>query len=220
MVRCSCNLQAVNRTSRTNWNPGHRSMVVLHLSVQIIFSLLRPHNELKEILAMTQRETQLANELSNLMMQLLGSVNERRAFIEELEHFSGNMVAYKTREELKRLQKDDLIKVMEMRKTTTTTQTLFSSQNHQVDNYVVKPIRIIPDVKKCLKNGKLEKVIAIIQSCYPNVLGDLTVILKDLSGIIFDTIHYKVLKEERFAKAITVGAALILHNVSVFSHKH
>ncbi|GJT14850.1 hypothetical protein Tco_0873556 [Tanacetum coccineum] len=120
-------------------------------------------------------------------------------------------------------------------KTTTTTQTLFSSQNHQDDNYVVKPIRIIPgptdivqidklreiadtrvgreesvmstqeyirkviedvgkdddftrsswlnvveyvnvdggivtgcfgDVKKFLKNDKLEKVVAIINSCY------------------------------------------------------
>ncbi|GKA48327.1 hypothetical protein Tco_0741285, partial [Tanacetum coccineum] len=56
---------------------------------------------------------QLANELSNLMMQLLESVNERRAFIEELECLPGNLVAYKTREELKRLQKDYLIKVME-----------------------------------------------------------------------------------------------------------
>ncbi|GJV45517.1 hypothetical protein Tco_1430053 [Tanacetum coccineum] len=33
----------------------------------------------------TQREAQLANELSNLIMQLLQSVNERRTFIEELE---------------------------------------------------------------------------------------------------------------------------------------
>ncbi|GJT01576.1 hypothetical protein Tco_0822745 [Tanacetum coccineum] len=135
---------------------------------------------------------------------------------------------------------------------TTTTQTLFSSQNNQVDNCVVKPIRIIPgpagivqtaklrklvdtreggeesvmstqeyirkviedvgedddftraswlsaidyvnvdggivtgcfgDVKKFLKNGKLEKVVAVIKSCTPNALGDLTVTLKDLSGI-------------------------------------
>ncbi|GKC92818.1 hypothetical protein Tco_1158260 [Tanacetum coccineum] len=171
---------------------------------------------------------------------------------------------------------------------TTTTQTLFSSQNNQVDNYVLKPIRIIPghagiiqtaklcklvdtreggeesvmstqeyirkviedvgeddhftcapwlsaidyvnfdggivtgcfgDVKKFLKNEKLEKVVAVIKSCTPNALGDLTVTFKDLSGTISGTIHYKLLTEERFAKAITVGAALILHNVSVFSPK-
>ncbi|GJV04720.1 putative nucleotidyltransferase, ribonuclease H [Tanacetum coccineum] len=140
----------------------------------------------------------------------------------------------------------------------TTTQTLFSSQNNQVDNCVVKPIRIIPgpagivqtaklyklvdtqedgeesvmstqeyirkviedvgedddftrvswlsaidyvnvdggimtgcfgDVKKFLKNGKLEQIVAVIKSCISNALGDLTVTLKDLSG----TIHYKVL---------------------------
>ncbi|GKD95414.1 hypothetical protein Tco_1375251 [Tanacetum coccineum] len=170
----------------------------------------------------------------------------------------------------------------------TTTKTLFSSQNNQVDNYVVKPIRIIPgpagivqttklrklvdtqeggeesvmstqeyirkviedvgedddfmrvpwlsaidyvnvdggivmgcfgDVKKFLKNGKLEQIVAVIKSCTPNALGDLTVTLKDLSGTISGTIHYKVLTEERFAKAFTVGSALILHNVSVFSPK-
>ncbi|GJT59900.1 hypothetical protein Tco_1003433 [Tanacetum coccineum] len=170
----------------------------------------------------------------------------------------------------------------------TTTQTLFSSQNNQVDNYVVKPIRIIPgpagivqtaklrklvdtreggeesvmstqeyirkvikdvgedddftrapwlsaidyvnvdggivtgcfgDVKKFLKNGKLEQIVAVIKSCTPNALGDLTVKLKDLSGTISGTIHYKVLIEERLAKAFTVGSALILHNVSVFSPK-
>ncbi|GJX29689.1 transposase, MuDR, MULE transposase domain protein [Tanacetum coccineum] len=75
------------------------------------------------------------------------------------------------------------------------------------------------DVKKFPKNGKLEKVVAVIKSCTPNALGDLTVTLKDTSGTIFGTIHYKVLTEEKFAKSITVGAALILHNVSIFSPK-
>ncbi|GKF39298.1 transposase, MuDR, MULE transposase domain protein [Tanacetum coccineum] len=75
------------------------------------------------------------------------------------------------------------------------------------------------DVKKFLNNGKLEKIVAVIKSCTLNALGDLTVTLKDLSGIISITIHYKVLTEERFAKALTVGSALILHNVSVFSPK-
>ncbi|GKD43205.1 hypothetical protein Tco_1267850 [Tanacetum coccineum] len=164
---------------------------------------------------------------------------------------------------------------------------MFSSQNNQVDNYIVKPIRIIPgpagivqtdklrkladtreggeesvmstqeyirkvikdvgedddftrapwlivldyvnvdggiamgcfgDVKKFLKNEKLDKV-AVIKSCTPNTLGDLTVTLKDVSDTISGTIHYKVLTEKRFAKAITIGAALILHNVFIFSPK-
>ncbi|GJZ82520.1 retrovirus-related pol polyprotein from transposon TNT 1-94, partial [Tanacetum coccineum] len=75
------------------------------------------------------------------------------------------------------------------------------------------------NVKKFLKNGKLEQVVALIKSCTPNALRDLRVTLKELSGIISGTIHYKVLIKDRFAKAITVGAALILHNVSVFSPK-
>ncbi|GJU45680.1 hypothetical protein Tco_1202946 [Tanacetum coccineum] len=45
------------------------------------------------------------------------------------------------------------------------------------------------DVKKFLKNGKFEKVVAILKSCTPNALGDLTITLKDLSGTIFDSIH-------------------------------
>nr|GEY77373.1 hypothetical protein [Tanacetum cinerariifolium] len=73
------------------------------------------------------------------------------------------------------------------------------------------------DVKEFLKNGKLEKVVAVVKSCTSNALGDLTVTLKDLSGTISGTINYKVLTEDRFAKEITVGAALILHNVSIFS---
>nr|GEV97666.1 transposase, MuDR, MULE transposase domain protein [Tanacetum cinerariifolium] len=75
------------------------------------------------------------------------------------------------------------------------------------------------DVKKFLKKGKLEQIVAIIKSCTPNALGDLTVTLKDLSGIISGTIHYKVVTEERFAKAFTIISALILHNVFVFSPK-
>nr|GEU89762.1 hypothetical protein [Tanacetum cinerariifolium] len=46
-----------------------------------------------------------------------------------------------------------------------------------------------------------------------------TVTLKDLSGIIFGTIHYRVLNDDVYGKAISVGAVLILHNVPVFSPK-
>ncbi|GKD07766.1 ribonuclease H-like domain-containing protein, partial [Tanacetum coccineum] len=66
-----------------------------------------------------------------------------------------------------------------------------------------------------LKNGKLEQVVAIIKSCTPNALGDLIVTLKDLSG----TIHHKVINKGGYRKDITVGSALILANVLVFSPK-
>ncbi|GJY46172.1 RNA-directed DNA polymerase, eukaryota [Tanacetum coccineum] len=48
------------------------------------------------------------------------------------------------------------------------------------------------DMITFIKNGKLENVVAVIKSCTPNMLGDLTVKLKDLSGMISGTIHYKV----------------------------
>nr|GEY99822.1 Gag-Pol polyprotein [Tanacetum cinerariifolium] len=64
----------------------------------------------------TEREAQLATKLSNVMMQLVESIDETRSFIQELECFPRNLEAYKTTKELKGLQKDDLIKAMEMRK--------------------------------------------------------------------------------------------------------
>ncbi|GJU82231.1 putative reverse transcriptase domain-containing protein [Tanacetum coccineum] len=60
------------------------------------------------------------------------------------------------------------------------------------------------DMKTFIKNGKVEKVVAAIKSCTPNMLGDLTLTLKDISGMIFGTIHHKVLKEEVYGMAIDV----------------
>nr|GEU89242.1 hypothetical protein [Tanacetum cinerariifolium] len=75
------------------------------------------------------------------------------------------------------------------------------------------------DIKKFLNKGKLDKVVAIVKSCSLNLIGDLTVTMKDISGTIHKTIHHKVIGEGGYEKDITVGAALILANVSVFSHK-
>ncbi|GJY05609.1 RNA-binding family protein [Tanacetum coccineum] len=75
------------------------------------------------------------------------------------------------------------------------------------------------DIEFFLKNGKLDQVVAIVKSCSPNVLGDLTVTMKDLSGTIPETIHYKVIGDDGYGKDITVGAAMILANVSVFTPK-
>nr|GEW04077.1 transposase, MuDR, MULE transposase domain protein [Tanacetum cinerariifolium] len=75
------------------------------------------------------------------------------------------------------------------------------------------------DIDNFLKKGKLEQVVAIVKSCYPNALGDLNVTLKDESGTVPETIHYKVLDVGSYGKDITVGAAMILANVSVFTPK-
>ncbi|GKA58660.1 hypothetical protein Tco_0757973 [Tanacetum coccineum] len=136
------------------------------------------------------------------------------------------------------------------RQTTTTTQTLVSSQNPKFDNCAEKLFRIIPcpagivqatklckitDIREggqegivsgCsgginffCNNGKLDKVVAVVKSSTSNALGDLTVTLTNPSSVIFDTINHKVLTYGGFRKAITIGVALILHNVSMFSPK-
>ncbi|GJX21193.1 hypothetical protein Tco_0223870 [Tanacetum coccineum] len=56
------------------------------------------------------------------------------------------------------------------------------------------------DIDNFLKKGKLEQVVAIVKSCSPNMLGDLNVTLKDLSGTIPGTIHYKVLDVGSYGK--------------------
>nr|GFA00966.1 transposase, MuDR, MULE transposase domain protein [Tanacetum cinerariifolium] len=75
------------------------------------------------------------------------------------------------------------------------------------------------DIDNFLKKGKLEQVVVIVKSCYPNALGDLNVTLKDVSGTVPGTIHYKVLDVGSYGKDITIGAAMILANVSVFTLK-
>nr|GFC70109.1 GPCR kinase [Tanacetum cinerariifolium] len=63
----------------------------------------------------------------------------------------------------------------------------------------------------------IELVVGIVKSCSPNMLGDLNVTMKDLSCTIPGTIHHKVIGKDGYGKDITVGAAMILTNVSVFS---
>ncbi|GJW31816.1 hypothetical protein Tco_0051848 [Tanacetum coccineum] len=75
------------------------------------------------------------------------------------------------------------------------------------------------DVDNFLKKGKLEQVVGIVKSCSPNMLGDLNVTLKDLSGTIPGTIHHKVISKGCYGKDINVGADMILKNVFVFTPK-
>nr|GEV65225.1 hypothetical protein [Tanacetum cinerariifolium] len=75
------------------------------------------------------------------------------------------------------------------------------------------------DIDNFLKKKKLEQVVAIVKSCSPNMLDDLNVTLKDLSDTITEIKHYKVLDVGIYENDITVRAAMILTNVSVFTHK-
>ncbi|GJT24808.1 transposase, MuDR, MULE transposase domain protein [Tanacetum coccineum] len=63
------------------------------------------------------------------------------------------------------------------------------------------------------------QVVAIVKSCSPNALGDLNVTMKDLSGTVPITIHYKVLDVGSYENDITVGVAMILVNVLDFTPK-
>ncbi|GJQ92544.1 hypothetical protein Tco_0003683 [Tanacetum coccineum] len=63
----------------------------------------------------TQSKVHLATEIKNLTRQLVDSLDEKCSFIQEIERVSGNVMAYKTREGLKGLQTDNLIKAMDMR---------------------------------------------------------------------------------------------------------
>ncbi|GJV84976.1 GPCR kinase, partial [Tanacetum coccineum] len=65
--------------------------------------------------------------------------------------------------------------------------------------------------------GKLDQVVAIVKSCSPNDIGDLTVTMKDLSSTIPEAIHYKVIGDGGYGKDINVGAAMILVDVSVLA---
>lgn len=90
---------------------------------------------------------------------------------------------------------------------------LFNSQGVIVTGY-------FGDIKKHCVKGKLELVVAVINSCTPNILGDLTCTLKDPTGTMAGTIHHKVLAEELdYKKSLKVGAVLVLRNVSVFTPK-
>ncbi|GKA57101.1 reverse transcriptase domain-containing protein [Tanacetum coccineum] len=77
------------------------------------------------------------------------------------------------------------------------------------------------NVEKYCKNGKLKLVVGVVKSCTPNSLGDMTVTLKDPTGTVGGTIHYKVFQNEvdGYTKSIKVGSVLILRNVSVWTPK-
>nr|GEW48899.1 hypothetical protein [Tanacetum cinerariifolium] len=83
--------------------------------------------------------------------------------------------------------------------------------------YTKKVVEYVGDIKNSLKYEKLDQVVAIVKSCSLNVIGDLTVTLKDLLGTIPGTIHQKFIDEGGYGNDITIGASLILANVSVFS---
>ncbi|GJS75718.1 hypothetical protein Tco_0725599 [Tanacetum coccineum] len=144
-ARCACVLKAVIRTSWTNRNPcrhfyGCPTLSPTYVnflrwydppmcqrSVQIIPGLLRSRNELEEIVAMVEEKRR--KEIAFLLVVL-----SRRAIIEELERLSGNLVVCKTREHLKRIQKDVFVEVIELKK-----ELRLQGDGDEDDNFTVAP---------------------------------------------------------------------------------
>ncbi|GJU63616.1 hypothetical protein Tco_1245451 [Tanacetum coccineum] len=60
--------------------------------------------------------------------------------------------------------------------------------------------RCLGDIDNFIKNEKLDQVVGIVKSCSPNMIGDLNVTLKDLSGTIPETIHHKVIGKGGYGK--------------------
>nr|GEY63114.1 hypothetical protein [Tanacetum cinerariifolium] len=84
------------------------------------------------------------------------------------------------------------------------------SATNYVNTYGGTVIRCLGAINNFLKNGKLELVVRIVKSCSLNMLGDLNVTMKYLSGTIPGTIHHNFIGKGGYGKDITVGAAMIL----------
>ncbi|GJY12406.1 GPCR kinase [Tanacetum coccineum] len=83
--------------------------------------------------------------------------------------------------------------------------------------YTPNPVRIIPGPAGIVQLSSSTRVEA--SSSTPNpvrIIPGPAVTMKDLSS---RTVHYKVIGKGGYGKDITVGAAIILANVSVFSPK-
>nr|GEZ72417.1 hypothetical protein [Tanacetum cinerariifolium] len=70
--------------------------------------------------------------------------------------------------------------------TTTTTQTLFSSQNHQVDNCVAKTIRIIPGPAGIVQMAKLHKIANTREGWEESVMSTQEYIIKVIKDVYED----------------------------------
>ncbi|GJX09481.1 hypothetical protein Tco_0199340 [Tanacetum coccineum] len=93
MVRCSCGLEAVIRTSWTNQNPGHHFYGCPTL---IIPGLLRSRNELEEVLAMVEEKRLKLMKYLIISWVVFGfyvycTIHEEDTEEEALEEFSSTL---------------------------------------------------------------------------------------------------------------------------------
>ncbi|GKB99518.1 hypothetical protein Tco_0985655, partial [Tanacetum coccineum] len=196
MVCCSCGLEAVIRTSWTNQNHGHRlyGCSTLENLVSIKTRAEEPKrfrmDDMIKVIEMG-REVQVDNCFVKpiRIIPCPASIVQTVKLHKIIDTRKGGDESVMSTQEFRKVIEDvgkdeDFMRASWL--------SVFEYVN--VDGGIVTGC--FGDVKKFLKNGKFKKVVAIIKSCTPNALGDLTVTLKDLSGTISGTIHYKVLTEE------------------------
>ncbi|GJU33806.1 reverse transcriptase zinc-binding domain-containing protein [Tanacetum coccineum] len=109
-----------------------------------------------------------------------------------------------------------------VRETITITSTKNTNGIVQVEEVEKKPVRIIPGPTGIVQLAKIRKQSYIHEGGDDSILStqdDLKVTVKDLSGTLAGSIHYKVINEGGYGKEITIGSAIILANVLVFSLK-
>ncbi|GAA0167206.1 hypothetical protein LIER_22190 [Lithospermum erythrorhizon] len=85
----------------------------------------------------------------------------------------------------------------------------------EVDGVI--PSTPLSSIKNCLNVGKVDRVVAVINSCTPNGFGGLMVTLKDPTGMVDASIHHRVLSESEFGKNLLIGSVVILQKVAVFA---
>ncbi|CAI9113681.1 OLC1v1014329C1 [Oldenlandia corymbosa var. corymbosa] len=81
---------------------------------------------------------------------------------------------------------------------------------------------VVPSVplssfSECGNFGKVDRVVAVIKSRAPIILGGLMVTLKDPTGTIGAAVHHKLLSESQFSQDFVIGSVLILEKVATFS---
>ncbi|QCE02206.1 hypothetical protein DEO72_LG8g217 [Vigna unguiculata] len=72
----------------------------------------------------------------------------------------------------------------------------------------------------CNKTGILPFVACIVKQCNPNGLGDMQICVKDPTGTVWASVHWKVLLHPEYGRDLTVGAVLLLNTVTTFGHRH
>ncbi|GKC42900.1 bulb-type lectin domain-containing protein [Tanacetum coccineum] len=162
-------------------------------------------NDVSQTILMKQREefdveATLEEEMMNLFRHFADRIRLRRPEIFMLGLQPDNPLVDHGREGLERLTGADMRNANNVMLAKNELLRSMTKKEEFIGNYYLVAeegiaIGCFGDMRTFCNNEKLEKVVAIIKSCTPNALCELTVTLKDPTGTISDTLHHKVLTE-------------------------